>query len=298
MSDEGEMVNALSIDVEDYFHANALSSAIGRDEWEKADSRVERNTRSLIESFDTRGIRATFFVLGWVAERHPGIVRDIVAGGHEVASHGYSHKLVYTQSRAEFREETRRSKAILEDLAGTAVTGYRAASFSITPDVEWAIDELIDAGFEYDSSLYPVSHDVYGDRTAPRYPYWREGTKGGLVEFPLSTLALPGIRVPVGGGGYFRLYPYWFLHWSLRRINGAEGKPFVFYLHPWEIDVDQPRLPVKGLSRFRHYNNLDKSQERLDRLLDSFRFDTCRAVLESYVADEGLTGQPLLKPVS
>lgn len=277
---EEPIVNALSIDVEDYFHATALSSAIDRSAWDAAESRVERNTNSLLETLDSRDIRATFFVLGWVAERYPSLVRAIADKGHEIGSHGYSHKLIYNQTPKEFREETLKSKRILEDLVGAEVAGYRAASFSITPKSAWAIDILIEAGFKYDSSLYPVSHDLYGDRTAPRFPHWKEGSNGqGLVEFPLSTLSLPGFRVPVGGGGYFRLYPYWFLKWSLSAINRKEKMPFVFYLHPWEIDADQPRLDVKGFSRFRHYNNLHKSQQRLNRLLDEFKFGTCSDVL-------------------
>jgi polysaccharide deacetylase family protein (PEP-CTERM system associated) len=280
---ENKIVNALSIDVEDYFHATALSGAIERSEWDSADSRVERNTRWLLESFSRRNIKATFFVLGWVAERFPHLVREIAEAGHEIGSHGYSHKLIYNQTPEEFREETLRSKQFLEDTIGAPVTGYRAASFSITPKSEWAIDILIEAGFEYDSSLYPISHDLYGDKKAPRHPFVRRGSNGGsIVELPLSTLKLLGQRIPVGGGGYFRLFPYWFLRWALARVNRTEGQPFIFYLHPWEVDVDQPRMPVKGFSRFRHYNNLEKSEERLNRLLDDFQFSTCRDLLQDW----------------
>ena len=282
MDTSSQIVNALSIDVEDYYHASALSGAIDRSSWDSVESRVEKNTHILLDHFASRDIHATFFVLGWVAERNPALVRSIADAGHEIGSHGYSHRLVYEQTPAEFREETVMSKQLLEDISGQPVTGYRAASFSITPKSEWAVDILLDAGFEYDSSLYPISHDLYGDRKAPRFPYVRGGSGAAtFIELPLATTQILGVRVPVGGGGYFRLYPYWFLRWSLSRINHAEREPFVFYLHPWEIDVDQPRLPVRGFSRFRHYNNLHKSQQRLERLLDDFKFDTCQNLLRS-----------------
>ncbi|MCH8137304.1 MAG: DUF3473 domain-containing protein [Proteobacteria bacterium] len=275
------MVNALTIDVEDYFHASALSKVIHRNDWDSVASRVENNTRKLLEIFDEVDTRATFFVLGWVAQRFPELIRDIHARGHEVASHGYSHELIYQQTPGVFREETLKSKQLLEDITGAEVTGYRAASFSITPASEWAIDILIEAGFRYDSSLYPIAHDLYGDRTAPRFPYWRQGTgEGGLIEFPISTLQRAGVRIPVGGGGYFRLFPYPFVRWALASVNKSEKMPFIFYLHPWELDHEQPRLPVSGLSRFRHYNNLHRCEARLRRLLADFEFTTCEQVLD------------------
>lgn len=276
------VVNAMSVDVEDYFHVAALSEAISRDDWDSMNARVEQSTRRLLDVFADAGTRATFFTLGWVAERHPGLVRDIHAAGHEVACHGYSHKLVYQQSPAEFREETLRSKGLLEDLAGGPVAGYRAASYSITPKSRWALDILVEAGFAYDSSIFPVRHDLYGMPGAQRFPHVLE-TDGGatIVEFPPSTARVLGQNLPAAGGGYFRLYPYPLSRWLMRRVNDGEGQPTVFYLHPWEVDPDQPRVETGWKSRFRHYNNLDKCEARLRRLLGEFRFGTVRDVLGS-----------------
>lgn len=276
------VVNAMSVDVEDYFHVAALAEAISRDDWDSMNARVEQSTRRLLDVFADAGTRATFFTLGWVAERHPGLVRDIHAAGHEVACHGYSHKLVYQQSPAEFREETLRSKGLLEDLAGVPVAGYRAASYSITPKSRWALDILVEAGFAYDSSIFPVRHDLYGMPGAQRFPHVLE-TDGGakIVEFPPSTARVLGQNLPAAGGGYFRLYPYPLSRWLMRRVNDGEGQPTVFYLHPWEVDPDQPRVETGWKSRFRHYNNLDKCEARLRRLLGEFRFGTVRDVLGS-----------------
>jgi polysaccharide deacetylase family protein (PEP-CTERM system associated) len=274
------MLNAMSIDVEDYFHVAALSDSIPRDTWNGMDARVDLSTRRLLDLLDEADTRATFFTLGWVAERHPELVREIHRRGHEVACHGYSHKLVYEQSPEEFREETQRSKGILEDLVGQPVEGYRAASYSITPKSRWALDILVEAGFEYDSSVFPVRHDLYGMPGAQRFPHVLQ-TDGGasLVEFPPSTAQVFGQSVPAAGGGYFRLYPYAVSRWLIRRVNNGEGKPAVFYLHPWEIDPGQPRIETNWRSRFRHYNNLDKCEDRLRRLLGDFKMTTCREVL-------------------
>lgn len=276
------VVNAMSVDVEDYFHVAALSEAISRDDWDSMNARVEQSTRRLLDVFADAGTKATFFTLGWVAERHPGLVRDIHAAGHEVACHGYSHKLVYQQSPAEFREETLRSKGLLEELTGVPVAGYRAASYSITPKSRWALDILVEAGFVYDSSIFPVRHDLYGMPGAQRFPHVLE-TDGGatIVEFPPSTARVLGQNLPAAGGGYFRLYPYPLSRWLMRRVNDGEGQPTVFYLHPWEVDPDQPRVETGWKSRFRHYNNLDKCEARLRRLLGEFRFGTVREVLGS-----------------
>jgi polysaccharide deacetylase family protein (PEP-CTERM system associated) len=274
------ILNAMSVDVEDYFHVAALAGSIPRDTWEGMDARVDLSTRRLLDLFDAADTRATFFTLGWVAERHPELVREIDRRGHEVACHGYSHKLVYEQSPAEFREETIRSKGILEDLIGQPVDGYRAASYSITPKSRWALDILVETGFAYDSSVFPVRHDLYGMPGAQRFPHVLK-TDGGasLVEFPPSTAQVLGQSVPAAGGGYFRLYPYAVSRWLIRRVNNGEGKPAVFYLHPWEIDTEQPRIETNWRSRFRHYNNLDKCEDRLRRLLDDFHMTTCREVL-------------------
>ena len=273
--------NALTIDVEDYFQVAALAEAVDRNDWSSMEYRVEANTDRLLELFESHGIQATFFTLGWVAEKSPELVRRIRNAGHEIASHGYSHQLVYTQTPAIFKEETRRSKRILEDIIGEPIFGYRAASYSITASSRWALDILFDEGFTWDSSIFPVHHDRYGMPGTPFEPYQLQTPSGGtLTEFPLSTCPLGNYRLPIAGGGYFRLFPYWFSRWGLGRINRS-GKPFIFYLHPWEIDTEQPRLKVKALSRFRHYNNLDKCMGRLENLLDDFSFAPVSKVLSS-----------------
>ena len=235
------------------------------------------NTHRLLALFENFEARATFFVLGWVADRHPQLVRDIAAGGHEVACHGFSHRLVYQQPREEFLQETRRAKFLLEDITGSAVLGYRAASYSIVRQSLWALDILVELGFAYDSSIFPVRHDLYGIPGAQRLPH-RMSTPNGrsIVEWPLSTAEIFGWRLPVAGGGYFRLLPYWFSRWGLTSINRRERQPFIFYLHPWEIDPQQPRVSASWLSRFRHYTNLAKCEERLRMLLREFRFGTAR----------------------
>jgi len=271
--------NALTIDVEDYFQVAALAEAVRREGWDSMEYRVEANTRRLLELLERHNTRATFFTLGWVAEKSPQLVREIQKAGHEVASHGYSHQLIYNQTPEVFREETRRSKQILEDIIGEPVTGYRAASYSITNQSRWALDILAEEGFTWDSSIFPVHHDRYGMPGTPRWPHRLKTDKGyELAEFPLSTLKLPGYTLPIAGGGYFRLFPYWFSRWGLGSIN-RQGQPFVFYLHPWEVDPGQPRLDVKWFSRFRHYNNLDVCEERLSKLLGHFRFTTMGNVL-------------------
>lgn len=273
--------NAMSVDVEDYFHVAALSEAISRDDWDSMNARVDANTRRLLDLFDRSRTSATFFVLGWVAERHPALVREISDRGHEVACHGFSHKLVYQQSPEEFREETRRSKAILEDLAGQPVEGYRAASYSITLQSLWALDILCEEGFVYDSSIFPVRHDLYGMPGAQRFPHMLRAPGGAeIAEFPPSTARLFGQNLPAAGGGYFRLYPYPLSRWLIHRVNEIEKQPTVFYLHPWEVDPEQPQVDVGWKSRFRHYNNLEKCEARLGQLLNDFRFTTVRHVLE------------------
>lgn len=275
-------LNAFTIDVEDYFHVAALSSAISRSSWETREFRVSASTERLLALLGERGITGTFFVLGWVAERVPQLVRRIAGAGHEVACHGYSHQLIYTQSQETFRDETRHAKQLLEDLIGEPVRGYRAASFSITPKSRWALDTLVDLGFEYDSSIFPVRHDRYGMPGAARSPGAVEAPSGRkIVEFPMSTALFGGIPVPVSGGGYFRLLPYGFVRAGLRRINERDGMPFTFYLHPWEVDPQQPRMKVGLLSRVRHYTNLDRCEERLKRLLGEFRFTSMRRVLQA-----------------
>jgi polysaccharide deacetylase family protein (PEP-CTERM system associated) len=275
-------INAFSVDVEDYFQVAALAPAIARSTWEQRESRVERNTDLLLDLLAESGIRGTFFVLGWIAERYPALIRRIAAANHEIASHGFSHRLIYTQSPAEFREETIRSKGLLEDLVGTAVVGYRAASFSITKRSLWALDVLIDAGFQYDSSVFPIVHDRYGIPGAAADPGPISAPSGRtLLEFPMSAATFYGVKVPVSGGGYFRLLPYWVTRAGLRQINELYQRPFIFYLHPWEIDPAQPRVAVRWLSRLRHYTNLDICEQRLRHLLREFRFGTTLEVLQS-----------------
>jgi polysaccharide deacetylase family protein (PEP-CTERM system associated) len=277
------IVNAFTVDVEDYYHVSALASAISRESWPTQQSRVERNTARLLDLLAARGLRGTFFVLGWVAERSPALVRQIHAAGHEVACHGYSHQLIYRQTQEEFRQETRRAKQHLEDTIGTAVLGYRAASFSITRASLWALDDLIDLGFEYDSSVFPIRHDRYGIPGASPAPGRISAPSGRtIMEFPMSAASFLGVPVPVCGGGYFRLLPYWVTRAGLGQINNRAARPFTFYLHPWEIDPEQPRVRVGALSRFRHYNNLHRCEERLQRLLADFQFAPAAEVLRRH----------------
>ena len=268
--------NALTIDVEDYFQVSALAPHIDRASWDSRPCRVENNVQRLLALFERRGAHATFFTLGWVAERYPQLVRDIVAGGHELASHGYGHLRASEQSPEEFRQDLLRAKGILEDIAGQAVLGYRAPSFSIGTTNPWAFDVLLETGHRYSSSVYPVKHDHYGMPDAPRFAH---RTPQGLVEVPVTTLRLLNRNLPSSGGGYFRLLPYGVSRWMLRRVNHVERQPAIFYFHPWEIDPDQPRVPGTSLkTRFRHYVNLDKTEARLDRLLGDFRWGRVDAV--------------------
>jgi polysaccharide deacetylase family protein (PEP-CTERM system associated) len=279
VADGALITNALTVDVEDYFHVSAFADAIRRRDWAQQPMRVGDSTRRLLGLFDEYQLKATFFVLGWVAERDPGLIRDIATRGHEVACHGYSHELVYNQTPAVFRQETRRSKQLLEDIIQMPVRGYRAASYSITERSRWALDILAETGFAYDSSIFPIRHDRYGIPGAVDAPHRLETREGHtLVEFPLSTAAVFGYRLPIAGGGYFRLYPYAMTRAGLRQINRRQ-QPFIFYLHPWEIDPGQPRVAASWLSRFRHYNNLHKCEPRLRKLLGHFRFGTAWEVL-------------------
>ncbi len=267
-----DIVNAFTVDVEEHFQVAALKTAFDRKSWSFESSRVVRNTNRIIDLMAEKDVLGTFFILGWVAERHPQLVRRIVDGGHEVACHGYAHELVYEQSREKFKEETIRAKKILEDASGTQVIGYRAASYSITPRSSWALQILAEAGFQYDSSVIPVRHDIYGFVGAPAKPYELYLNNGlSLTEFPPSTVSLLGTRMPIGGGGYFRIYPYWFTHVCLQHLN-KKGVAFSFYTHPWEVDPEQPRANVSFKSRFRHYTNLERCETRIRRLLGGFKF--------------------------
>ncbi|MCZ6500475.1 MAG: DUF3473 domain-containing protein, partial [Gammaproteobacteria bacterium] len=241
--------NAFSVDVEDYFHVSAYSRVIARRDWDSFPSRVEANTRAMMEVLAEADVKGTFFVLGWVAERYPGLVSEIAAQGHEIACHGYSHKLIYRQSKKQFTEEAHRAKSLLEDICGTAVNGYRGASFSITRESLWALDALAELGFTFDSSIYPVRHDRYGIPGAPTRPFTFRCQSGATInEFPMTTVDILGWRMPVSGGGYFRIYPYALSRAALRHLNLRKSEPFVFYTHPWEIDPAQPFINASWLS--------------------------------------------------
>ncbi|MGD8631861.1 MAG: DUF3473 domain-containing protein [Gammaproteobacteria bacterium] len=259
----------MTVDVEDYFQVSAFEGVVKRSDWERLPCRVEQNTDHILELFDGHGVTATFFMLGWVAERYPGLVRRIVAAGHELASHGYSHIRVTRQPPQAFSEDVSKTRKLLEDTAGCAVLGYRAASYSIVNETLWAHDLLQEAGYRYSSSVYPIHHDLYGIPDAPRFSYRHKD--GGLLEIPVTTVSLFRHNLPCGGGGYFRLLPYSVSRWAMRRVNGADRMPCVFYFHPWEIDPEQPRQAgISGKTRFRHYLNLGRMQARVERLLEDF----------------------------
>jgi len=290
-SPTGAIVNAMSVDVEDYFQVSAFDGVVPRASWHAMESRVVRNTERLLAIFAEHRVHGTFFVLGWVAERFPALLRTIAAQGHEIASHGYGHGLVYDQSVDAFRDDIRRSKAVIEAACGVEVLGYRAPSFSITMRSLWALDVLVDEGFEYDASIFPIHHDRYGIPASPRHPYRIERRGGSLVETPGSTTSWGPFNMPVAGGGYFRILPYAWTRWGIGRINRRDRRPAIFYIHPWEIDPEQPRMDASRLSAFRHYRNLERTEARLRRLLADFRFDTMRALVDS--AGPGLRVEPI-----
>jgi polysaccharide deacetylase family protein (PEP-CTERM system associated) len=280
------VINALTVDVEDYFHVQAFADVIRPEDWPSYPVRVERNTRRLLELFHAYQVRATFFVLGWVAQRCPALVREIRADGHEVGSHGYSHRMIGCGSPRDFREDLRRSKRLIEDQLGAPVKSYRAPSYSITASTLWALDILAEEGIQADSSIFPVVHDYYGLPGAPRFPHYQALKSGGrIAEFPPSTLRAGGVNFPVAGGGYLRLFPYGLTAWAIRRINDKEGKPAMAYLHPWEIDPAQPRVACSWRSRFRHYQNLHSTEEKLSRLLQNFSWASMSEVLSSSLAN-------------
>jgi polysaccharide deacetylase family protein (PEP-CTERM system associated) len=268
----GLPVNAMSVDVEDYFQVQAFADTIDRKDWDKLPCRVERNVDRLLQVFGDAGIKSTFFTLGWVAERYPDLIRRIVAGGHELASHGWDHTRADSQTPEAFRADIARTKTLLEDIGGVEVVGYRAATFSIGPKNYWAFGALAEAGYRYSSSLYPVKHDLYGDTTASRTPFHPDGQP--ILEVPMTTVQYFGRNFPCSGGGYFRLLPYWLSRMNMRRVNTHDRQPCIFYFHPWEIDPEQPRQANVGAkSRFRHYTNLDRMEGRLKRLLGEFSWD-------------------------
>lgn len=264
--------NAMTVDVEDYFQVSALEPYIPRQDWERLSPRVEHNTHRILDLFASRGVKATFFMLGWVAERYPQLVRRVVAEGHELASHGYAHIRVTQQTPAQFYADITRTKALLEALGGVTVQGYRAASYSINAGNLWALDELQRAGYRYSSSIYPIRHDLYGMPEAPRFAFRPPGLQD-FLEVPVTTLELFARHWPCGGGGYFRLWPYALSRWAIRRVNARDGEACVFYFHPWEIDPGQPRQPGLDLkTRVRHYLNLERMEQRLNALLKDFQW--------------------------
>lgn len=270
MNQRSSITNALTIDVEDYFQVSAFASHIDRADWDTTECRVERNVNRMLDMLERKQTKATFFTLGWVAERYPALVRRIVADGHELASHGYGHERASDLSEAAFSHDIRKAKTILEDLGGVPVVGYRAPSFSIGAGNLWALDSLEQAGYRYSSSIYPVQHDHYGMPDAPRF---RHQIRPGLVEIPPTTLRLFNRNLPSSGGGYFRLLPYPLSRWMIQQVNERDEQAAVFYCHPWEIDADQPRVDGIGFkTRFRHYVNIGRTEQRLEQLLDDFRW--------------------------
>jgi len=268
-------VHCLTFDIEEHFQVSAFESPMRRRHWDNFESRVERNTEKILELLRIRDVRATFFVLGWVAERHRKLIRKIADEGHEVASHGYAHELITLQTPIKFREDVRRTKAIIEEIVSRPVLGYRAPSFTITPDTTWAFRILVEEGYVYDSSVFPILHHTYGMPGAKTKSHVVLTESGPLWEFPLSTATMAGLRLPIAGGGYFRLFPYKLLRRLLKRVE-ASGQVLVMYLHPWELDPDQPRMHGPLLSRVRHYINLQKTEGRLMQLLEDFRFAPIR----------------------
>lgn len=286
------VVNAMTVDVEDYFQVSAFDAAVPRGSWDGMESRVVRNTERLLELFAGAGVRGTFFVLAWVAERFPGLVRQIATAGHEIASHGYGHRLVYDLTPDAFRDDVRRSKQVLEAAAAVPVRGYRAPSYSVTTRSLWALDVLVEEGFHYDASIFPIHHDRYGIPDSPRHPYRISRPAGTIVEAPGSTVRVGWMNLPVAGGGYFRLLPYGWTRWGIGRLNHRERRPAIFYIHPWEIDPDQPRIAAGAVSRLRHYRNLAQTERRLSRLLSDFRFATLGELLAQPVP----TASPVPEP--
>jgi polysaccharide deacetylase family protein (PEP-CTERM system associated) len=285
-----KVINAMTIDVEDYFHVSAFDGLLPRDRWKTLESRVVANTERLLRLLGDHGVTGTFFVLGWVAERHADLVRRIAAAGHEVASHGYGHRLVYDQTPSAFREDVRRAKALLEDATGARVEGYRAPSYSIVPRSLWALDVLLEEGYRYDASIFPIRHDRYGIPVSARQPYVIRRARGTIIEAPASTARVGPWNLPVAGGGYFRILPYAWTRWGISRVNTHENRPVIFYLHPWEIDPDQPRLKAGLLSRFRHYRNLRETEPRLRTLLRDFAWGPLRSLLPSVSSTAAASG--------
>ena len=283
------MKNALTFDIEEYFHAEVFARTLSPEEWPSLASRVVDTTERLLDILDYADVRATFFILGWIADRYPTLVQDIAGRGHEIACHGYGHQMIQRQSRLEFAKDLQQAKTAIEDAAGTAVIGYRAPTFSVVRETLWSLEVLWEAGFQYDSSIFPIVHDRYGIPDAPRFPHRVPITNGhGIVEFPLSTITFLGRRLPVAGGGYFRLLPYSVTRRAIQHLNKREQQPAIVYLHPWELDVHQPKVRVGWLSQLRHSINTHSTEGKLRRLLRDFRFAPVREILtQSGVLTQG-----------
>ena len=273
------MKNALTVDLEDYMHVTAFSDHVAAEDWNTCVSRLEHNTDKLLGILDSSNCSATFFVLGWVAEKYPQIIRRIADSGHEIACHSLRHRLVYEMTPAEFREDSRLAKTLLEDVSAKTVCGYRAPSFSITKKSWWAFEVLSELGFTYDSSIFPVKHPNYGMIEASRFPFAVHTSSGFLVEFPLPTLQVGHYRAPLGGGAYLRLLPYAYTRWGIGHINDRESRPVCVYLHPWELDADQPRMRATLSARLRHYLGLRGTESKLRKLLRDFEFSTLEVLV-------------------
>jgi polysaccharide deacetylase family protein (PEP-CTERM system associated) len=279
-----KILNGLSVDVEDYFHVEAFADRIRPETWAQYPRRVVENTRRVLEIFQETGARGTFFVLGLVAEQEPALVREIVAAGHEIACHSYLHRRVFNLTPKEFRDDTRRARGLIEDAGGARVFGYRAPTFSISKKSMWALEILAEEGFLYDSSVFPISHDLYGMPKAPRFPYqWNCGEGRLLYEIPPLTVRVLGRNLPVAGGGHLRILPMIYTRWALRRIQKGEGRSALVYFHPWEVDPGQPRLPGRLKSRLRHYTNLEKMGGRIREVLKGGKFVSFKALLEDHI---------------
>jgi len=298
MNGSGPVRNAMSVDVEDWFQVQAFAGVVRRADWDGLASRVEANTERVLERFANAGVRATFFTLGWVAERYPALIRRIVAAGHELASHGYGHELVTRLGQAGFRADIRRAKRVLEDTAGTGVAGYRAPTFSVTPaGTPWAHAVLAEEEYRYSSSVFPVRHDLYGAPDSPRGPH--RPRPDGVPELPMTTVRSFGLNLPCSGGGWFRLIPYPVFRAGLRRVNLAEGRPGIFYFHPWELDPGQPRVEAAGrLSRFRHYTGLSGMARRLDRLLGDFAWGRVDEIFADVIGGAATCASPAMRPAA
>jgi len=275
------LLNAISVDVEDYFHASAFDRVVPRASWDEYESRVEANTHRLLDLFDEQKVRGTFFVLGWVAKKFPSLVKDIAARGHELASHGFYHQLVYMLTPQQFRDDIRSAKGVIEQAAGVRVRGYRAPSFSIIRSSLWALDVLIEEGHTYDASVFPIRHDRYGIADAPRASHVIQRPAGSIVELPASTVRIGSTNYPIAGGGYFRLFPYAATKWGISRVNTRDGEPVVLYIHPWEVDPDQPRLEASRTTRLRHHVGMNTTMDKLRLVTTDFSFGPISDVLDA-----------------